>query len=336
MENTALDWQLGEFMLSNYISPKSGKELYFEKHFLVSKDSVERFQLLDSKIPDFRETNPNSILSNNDKMYEISDSVERYDNFLNWLFKTFKINPKEFREKNSARLNLKPGDKVLVTGCGLGDDIPSISKFVEGTGQIYAQDLSKTMILEAKKRCKEKNVHFSICDATNLPFPESFFDASFHFGGINLFSNITSAFSEMERVTKVGGVIIVGDESVAPWLRNIDYGKAMILNNSLWGANVPLDKLPKNARDVELSYILGNCFYLIRFKVGIGTPDVDMKVEHIGLRGGTIYSRYFGQLDGTEPELKNKIINEAIKTNQSVYEFVKSALLEKLDKVGTK
>ena len=319
-------------MLCDYISPNSRKKLYYENGVLVTKDGLEQFRLVNSEVPVFIEFKQEGILSNNDKMYSSDDSVARYDNFLTWLFKTFKTNPEEFRDRNAARLELKPGDKVLITGCGLGDDIASISNLIGGDGKVYAQDLSATMVLEAKKRSKEKNVEFSICDATNLPFPESFFDASFHFGGINLFSDITLAFAEMERVTKTGGVIMVGDESVAPWLRSVDYGRAMTQNNSLWGADVPIDRLPANASDVELSYVLGNCFYMIRFKGGTGTPDVDMKVEHKGLRGGTIYSRYFGQLDGTDPELKNRIIKEASRTNQSVFDFVKSALSEKLDK----
>ena len=71
-------------------------------------------------------------------------------------------------------------------------------------------------------------------DALSLPYCDNYFDAVYHFGGINLFGNIRLAISEMERVCKLGGQVMFGDESVAMHLRDSDYGKMFIHNNSLW------------------------------------------------------------------------------------------------------
>ena len=55
-------------------------------------------------------------------------------------------------------------------------------------------------------------------------------DRTFHFGGINTFGDIKRAFSEMVRVTKPNGRIVVGDENMPVWLRNTEFGKIMNSN----------------------------------------------------------------------------------------------------------
>ena len=75
---------------------------------------------------------------------------------------------------------------------------------------------------------QNKSVCFTISNALDLPYKDDYFDAVFHFGGINLFGDVAVAIAEMDRVCKTGGNVLFGDESVASHLREHDYGKMFI------------------------------------------------------------------------------------------------------------
>jgi ubiquinone/menaquinone biosynthesis C-methylase UbiE len=268
------------------------------------------------KIPVFID---DKMLSGGDKisqtMYKKDDAESAYENFLTWLFQTFKQDEALFRNTLIEKLNLKAGDRVLVTGCGLGDDVKYILPKIGSTGELFAQDISDLMIVATARRLSSasdqqvdiNNLYLSVSNASMLPHPDSYFDAAYHFGGINLFSDIKSAIHEMARVVKVGGKVVIGDEGVAPWLKEHEYGKMAICNNKLWALEPPLSMLPETASNVHLTWVLGNCFYVIDFEVSKLMPLMDIDVPHKGTRGGSMRKRYFGQLEGIDPVLKEKI-----------------------------
>ncbi len=258
----------------------------------------------------------------NEQMYDMDDSVVKYKNFLNWLLKTFKTDDISFRSSLIKDLDLKAGNKVLITGCGLGDDVDAILLKVGKVGIVCAQDLSEHMVLSAAQNKFADNLFYSISNAESLPYEDSYFDAVFHFGGINLFSSIGKAISEMDRVIKTGGKIVFGDEGLAPWLKDTEYGKIVINNNSLWAANAPLELLSPSAKDVKVEWVLGNCFYLISYSKSSSSPDIDMNVEHIGPRGGTMKKRFFGQLEGVDDVYKNFVDSQAGKKGVSKSQFL--------------
>lgn len=237
--------------------------------------------------------------------YESLQSNIFYKNFLNWLFSTFKTNQKQFRKILFEDINLKRGQKILITGCGNGDDIFYLLKNKKYL-KIFAQDLSVPLITSCFNRFKRfNNVFFNVSDAKKLPFGKNFFDHCFHFGGINRFGNYKLSLSEMERVTKKGGSITFGDEGIAPWLRGTLYSDMLINNNNLWKFNFKLDKITTNAVDVKIKYLLGNCFYLVNY---LYNPDYkknfDYTIAHKSPKGGSIISRY-GKKTGID---KNNIL----------------------------
>jgi SAM-dependent methyltransferase len=256
-----------------------------------------------------------------------------YRNFLNWLFQTFNESESAFRRNLISQLNLKKDDKVLVTGCGLGDDIPPIIEAIGTDGEVFAQDLSSEMTVAASEYVMSAHplakIYFSVSNADFLPFADNFFDAAFHFGGINLFDNMTLAISEMERVVKPGGRVLFGDEGVAPWLKEREYGRVAITNNSLWSANAPIDLLPENVVDVKLSWVLGNCFYVISFEVSEKGPFMNMDLPHKGRRGGSMRTRYFGQLEGVTEESKKFVFEDSERMGISVHDWLEQAIRSK-------
>ncbi len=271
-------------------------------------------------------------------MYDTSQSVEIYRNFLSWLFRTFDENEGEFRRALVSKLNLRAGDKILITGCGLGDDVFPVVECLGGDCSVYASDLSLHMVtsaaqdMEARFRNSPVKLNFFVADAGALPFDDNFFDSAFHFGGINLFDDPKTAIAEMTRVVRDGGRIAFGDEGVAPWLRHTEYAKMVIANNYLWAANSLIDILPFGATEVNLSWILGNCFYFIDYTKSAKGPHINPDIQHIGWKGGSMRTRYFGQVEGVSPDLKNKMYEAAKKNQVSVHDWLNAAIKDALSK----
>jgi SAM-dependent methyltransferase len=263
----------------------------------------------------------------NTEMYDTESSVVLYRNFLNWLFATFEEDEQSFRKECFDGFGCLQGKKILITSCGLGEDVTTALDLVGEEGVVHAQDLSKQFVSLSSEKNSFENAIFNVSDALSLPYRDNYFDAVYHFGGINLFGDIKKAIAEMERVCKVGSKIIFGDESVALHLRDTDYGRMLINNNSLWNEKVPLEHLPVNASDINLTYILGNCFYLISFKKRSKLPAVNIDIPHIGHRGGSIRKRYFGSIEGIDVSLKDALYKDAKEKNTSV-----SGIIEKLVK----
>jgi SAM-dependent methyltransferase len=269
-------------------------------------------------------------------MYGEEAAQEMYRNFLNWLFTTFNEEEGTWRRAMTARLRLRPGDAVLVTGCGLGDDISPLLDAVGPGGEVHAQDLSPDMIRQATARWAQERseqtaqLHFSVGDALHLPFASGAFDAAFHFGGINLYDDVGAGIAEMGRVVRPGGRVVVGDEGIAPWLRETDYGRMVVTNNPLWGRSAPIALLPETARDVTLDWVLGQCFWVIGFSVGTGLPAINPHIPHKGRRGGTMWTRSHGQLEGVTPETRLLVQQAAAAAGLSVHEWLEQSLRARL------
>lgn len=325
-------------MTLHYVCPKTRKPLIVnsERNALCADDGTAYpFANIGNGIPNFLSAySLKNAQKVNLEIYNQGFSVERYRNELNWLHATFGEDETSFRHRIIEKLQIRHGQKILITGCGLGSDVRKVAEAVGAEGALYAQDLAPEMVFATAKHVSEfpfdtGNIHLSVSDAQNLPFADAVFDGVFHFGGINLFDDIRMSIHEMARVTKPGGRVVFGDESVGPWLRDTDYGKAAICNNSLWNVGTPIQFLPVTSTEVSLTWILGNCFYLISFKVSAEGPYMNMDVPHIGPRGGCMRTRYYGQLEGVSAAAKSFVIEDAKRKEISVSEWMEVAIKEK-------
>lgn len=119
------------------------------------------------------------------------------------------------KERSYELMHIRNGDRILDIGCGPGTDTIPLSQFVGTTGQIIGIDIDHEMIELANKKAKEANVadrvihkHF---DAESIPYNADYFD-SCH--SDRLFQHMLTPWrtiSEMVRVTKPGGWIVVSD-----------------------------------------------------------------------------------------------------------------------------
>ena len=319
---------------SVYVCPKTKEPLYEEENGLTRDDGVHYEYVSGwngTPIPDF--LNALELGDAGKKsldMYNKTVSVQVYRNFLDWLFQTFDEDQSAFRKKLIEQLHLKKGDRVLVTGCGTGDDIPAIIEAIGDGGEVYGQDLSSEMTIAASEYIASAHptakVCFSISNANLLPFPDDFFDGAFHFGGINLFDDMRLAINEMDRVVRPGGRVVFGDEGVAPWLKETEFGRIAVTNNSLWNASAPIDLLPANVVDVNLSWVLGNCFYIISFEASAEGPFINMDVPHKGRRGGSMRTRYFGLLEGVSAESKAFVLEDSERMGISIHDWLEQVI----------
>lgn len=327
-------------MTLHYHCPATGKPLQAGPDGLLRDDGYgyPYLPLAGAVVPDFLQGQAVGAAAQQSLgMYDTRTAVAIYRNFLDWLFATFATDEAEFRQQLLAKLQAPVGGTILITGCGLGDDIPALLDMIGPTGKVYANDLAAAMVIAAAGRGAEGawsagQVALAVCNAQTLPFADDFFDGAFHFGGINLFDDRKAAIAEMNRVVKPGGRVVFGDEGVAPWLRDTDYGKAAIANIPLWAMQPPLEALPPGALEVNLSWVLGNCFYLIDFQVSASGPHMNMDIPHQGRRGGSMRSRYSGQLEGVSPASKAYVLEAAARSGLSVHDWLEQTIQARKDR----
>jgi ubiquinone/menaquinone biosynthesis C-methylase UbiE len=253
-----------------------------------------------------------------------------YDAAVDWQFAAFLEDEDAVREDMVDELDVHGGDRVLEIGCGTGRDSYRLAGRLGEGGALFMQDLSPNMVFACQQRMSARaermpfrcSLEYSVCNATHLPFPDGFFDRVFHFGGLNQFGDIPAAMGELTRVTRTDGRVVVGDEGVGPWLKGTEFEAIVTTNNPLFKAEVPLGALPICARNVTVKWTIANCFYVIAFTKGGGPPPLDLDLPHQGWRGGTMRTRYYGQIEGVTPKAKALAREAAAAEGLSVHEWL--------------
>ncbi len=110
-----------------------------------------------------------------------------------------------------AAANPQPGDRVLDIAGGTGDLSLAFARKVGPTGQVVHTDINEAMLREGRDRLINEGVILPtlVCDAEKLPFAdESFHTVSVAFGLRNM-THKEQALTEMRRVLKPGGKLLV-------------------------------------------------------------------------------------------------------------------------------
>jgi ubiquinone/menaquinone biosynthesis C-methylase UbiE len=109
-----------------------------------------------------------------------------------------------------AKREIQPGQKVLDVGTGTGILIPFLLEAVGSKGHVTAIDFAERMV----EACKSKyahlsNVNIALQQVEKLDFPSATFDAVTCFGLFPHLENKQKALSQMNRVLKPGGKLII-------------------------------------------------------------------------------------------------------------------------------
>lgn len=319
-----------------FISPKTGSNLYFkdkqrEKSILVDS-SGEQFNIKDS-VPDL--IYPKILAIEDDKSKQFYEGrAQQYDETLHFTFFTHNEDEEKARNKFIDKLNINNSSKVLEVACGTGRDAILIAKRLSNKGELHLMDISHDMIKRCIKKLEGFNFKKSFClsNALHLPYPDNFFDATYSFGAMGEFSDKKRALSEMVRVTKQGGKIVFGDESVPIWHRETNFYKILLKTNPMFSEEVPFEDIPVEARNLNIKWVIGGTFYLIDFEVGDGEPKGNFDFEIPGLRGGTYNTRFFGELEGVKPDTKELAWMVAKKRGISMHDWLDSLVKEAASK----
>ena len=114
--------------------------------------------------------------------------------------------------------SINSGDTVLDVGCGAGVDAIIAGILVGNKGKVVGIDFVPDMLERARHNLGKTsltNVEFQQSSAENLDFPDERFDVVISNGVMNLIPDKGKAISEIFRVLKLNGRLMVADQILA-------------------------------------------------------------------------------------------------------------------------
>lgn len=110
-------------------------------------------------------------------------------------------------------------NRVLDLGCGTGVILKEIRN-INNEAELFGLDLSENMILQAAERLGT-DVGLSAGDAENMPYEDNSFDLVCCVESFHHYPNPAKALSEINRVLRKGGVLLICDTWARSPIRQI-------------------------------------------------------------------------------------------------------------------
>jgi phosphatidylethanolamine/phosphatidyl-N-methylethanolamine N-methyltransferase len=114
--------------------------------------------------------------------------------------------PRE-RRRSIELLALRPGERLLIIGCGTGADLP----FVPAEVEVLATDLTPAMIRQARGHARP-GIEYRVMDGMALDLPDGGFDAAILHMVLEVIPDPVRCLAEAARVLRPGGRLAVFDK----------------------------------------------------------------------------------------------------------------------------
>jgi phosphatidylethanolamine/phosphatidyl-N-methylethanolamine N-methyltransferase len=114
--------------------------------------------------------------------------------------------PRE-RRRSIELLDLQPGERLLIVGCGTGADLPFVPHFVD----VLATDLTAAMLRQARAHARP-GIEFRVMDGMALDLPDSSFEAAVLHMVLEVIPDPLRCLREVARVLRPGGRLAVFDK----------------------------------------------------------------------------------------------------------------------------
>jgi len=107
--------------------------------------------------------------------------------------------------------NVQPGMKVLDIAGGTGDLARAFARRAGKTGEVWLTDINGAMLAEGRDRLLDAGLDLPLaqCDAEHLPFSDGHFDRVSVAFGLRNMTHKDAALTEMTRVLRPGGRVLV-------------------------------------------------------------------------------------------------------------------------------
>ncbi|HEU5425470.1 MAG TPA: methyltransferase domain-containing protein [Actinocrinis sp.] len=102
------------------------------------------------------------------------------------------------------------GGTALDLGCGTGRALPALRAAVGPTGRVIGLDLTSQMLDAVRSSSRDRDATALLLgDARRLPLADASIDAVFAAGLLNHLDKLSAGLSELARVTRLGGQLII-------------------------------------------------------------------------------------------------------------------------------
>jgi len=148
--------------------------------------------------------------SKKEQVTTMFDNIASKYDFLNGVL-TLGID-KSWRRKAVSELNATDHQRILDVATGTADIAIEINKQLSPQ-EIIGLDISPEMINYGNKKVAKKEfgktISLEVGDSENMRFEDGYFDATIVSFGVRNFGNLEKGLSEMYRVTRPGGKIVI-------------------------------------------------------------------------------------------------------------------------------
>jgi ubiquinone/menaquinone biosynthesis C-methylase UbiE len=230
------------------------------------------------------------------------------------------------REELISRLSPE-GKTILELGAGTGRDSVIFLESFEDVRLVVLEPAPGMLHVALEKIIKTGAPALAInSGAEKIPLPDNSVQGVYSFGGFNEFTDKKAVINEIVRVCETGARVVLCDEGIPPWWRETDFYRILRHTNIQFEAEPPLKYLPVEARNAELSWVIGETFWVISFDIAGGPPQGKFDIPIPGAKGGTLSSRYFGQVEGVSSEVREALTRHVSSGIESEHSAVDKAL----------